>query len=145
MTQLISREKNSASGDPAGYLGLFVKYAQRYATGTRTQTVVTMEIHIDGIVSPAPRMIPAKTCDIAIATYPNARIRICLTPRLMISSVDVNSLIKFSPKRRSRVTKISDVVRPVSYTHLDVYKRQFVLIGFKEDEWEETLSRYFLK
>lgn len=59
--QLMRSAKNSASGDPAGYSWLLVSHAHRYASGTRTTTVVNIEIHMDGMVSPAPRMMPPKT------------------------------------------------------------------------------------
>ncbi|MEA4884408.1 MAG: hypothetical protein VB144_12290, partial [Clostridia bacterium] len=57
-TQLMRSAKNSASGDPAGYVWLLVSHAHRYASGTRITTVVNIEIHMEGMVSPAPRMMP---------------------------------------------------------------------------------------
>ena len=40
--------------------------------GTRTITVVKMEIHMGVIVSPAPRITPERLWVTAIATYPTA-------------------------------------------------------------------------
>jgi len=104
--------KNSASGDPAGYVWLLVSRAQRYATGTRTTTVVNIAIHMGGMVSPAPRMMPPKTWETAMATYPAANMRICLTPRRMISSVVVNMVIRFLPNNNNnKATSTKDVVK----------------------------------
>lgn len=66
-THEINKEIKIHSLRPCGNCSLLVIHTMPYANGTRIRIVLTMEIHIGVIVSPAPRITPDRHCVTAMA------------------------------------------------------------------------------